>query len=47
MLRGAEVELARFALVIEGDEWGLWMQDTGMKLVRLTIASSNTEVVRD
>jgi hypothetical protein len=47
MMRGAEVELARFSLVIEGDEWGLWMQDSGMKLMRLQIASSNTEVVRD
>lgn len=47
LLRGSSVELAKFSLVIEGDEWGLWMQDGDMKLVRLHIPRSNTEVLRD
>ena len=47
LLRGTEMELAKFSLVIEGEEWGLWMQDSDMKLLRLFIANSNTEVLRD
>jgi hypothetical protein len=47
VLRGTEVQLAKFALVIEGEEWSLWMQDQGMKLMRVYIPGSKTEVVRD
>lgn len=45
-LRGAERELSRFMLKSEDQEWQLWLDDQH-KLVRVLIASENTEVLRD
>lgn len=47
LFRGTQTELAKFSLVIEGEEWTLWMQNSDMKLVRLLVPGSNTEVLRD
>jgi len=45
-MRGAERELSRFSLKNEDQEWELWLDDQH-KLVRILIASENTEVLRD
>jgi hypothetical protein len=45
-LRGTERELSRFTLKSEDQEWQLWLDDQH-KLVRIVIASENTEVLRD
>ena len=41
-----ERELSRFNLTGEGMDWALWLDDQH-KLVRIVIASDNTEVLRD
>lgn len=46
MIRGQERELSRFNIGTDGDEWGLWLDDD-KKMVRIVIASSETEVLRD
>lgn len=43
---GTERELSRFNLTGEGMDWALWLDDQH-KLVRILIASDNTEVLRD
>ena len=43
---GAERELNHFILKSEGGDWSLWLDDQ-FKLMRILIASDNTEVVRD
>ncbi len=45
-LKGNEVELDRFDLLLEGGNWSMWV-DSGYKLQRVLIASENTEVLRD
>lgn len=45
-IRGVERELNRFTLKTENGDWSLWLDDQ-FKLVRILIASDNTEVVRD
>jgi hypothetical protein len=45
-IRGAEQELSHFTLKSEDQEWQLWLDDQH-KLVRIVIASENTEVLRD
>lgn len=45
-LGGAERQLNRFNLTGDGMDWALWLDDAN-KLVRILIASDNTEVVRD
>ena len=45
-LRGTQQELNRFNLKSEDQNWQLWLDDHN-KLVRIVIASENTEVVRD
>lgn len=45
-VRGAERDLSRFRLTSEGDEWLLWL-DQAHKVVRIVVASANTEVLRD
>jgi len=45
-VRGAERELLRVNLKAEGTDWAMWLDDQ-FKLVRIFIASDNTEVVRD
>jgi len=47
-VRGAERELARFNLKFEGGEWAMWLDDQDhYKVVKISIPSENTEVVRD
>lgn len=43
---GTERELNHFTLKSEGGDWSLWLDDQ-FKLMRILIASDNTEVVRD
>lgn len=45
-IRGTERELNHLTLKLEGAEWGLWLDDQ-FKLIRIYVASDNTEVVRD
>ena len=45
-VHGVEQELSSFLLKNEDQEWQLWLDDQ-FKLVRILIASENTEVVRD
>jgi hypothetical protein len=45
-IRGVERELIRLSLKGDGTDWALWLDDQ-FKLVRIVIASDNTEVVRD
>ena len=45
-IRGTERELSRFALKNEDQEWQLWLDDQH-RLIRVLIASENTEVLRD
>ncbi len=45
-IRGEERELDRFNLTGDGIDWRLWL-DQNYRLVRIVIASENTEVVRD
>lgn len=45
-VRGTERELNRFNLKGDGGDWAMWLDDQ-FKLVRILIASDNTEVVRD
>lgn len=45
-LRGVEQELSRFLLKNDDQEWVLWLNNQHM-LVRVLIASENTEVLRD
>jgi hypothetical protein len=45
-VRGVERELNHFVLKSEAGEWSLWLDDQFM-LVRILVASDNTEVVRD
>jgi hypothetical protein len=46
VLRGASRELDRFNLTIEGDQWALYL-DENLKVLRISIPSEDTEVVRD
>jgi len=46
MVHGEARELNRFNLISDGPQWNLWLDDN-YKLVRIVIASDNTEVVRD
>lgn len=45
-IRGVQRELSHFLLKSDGGEWALWLDDQ-FKLVRVTVAGENTEVVRD
>ncbi len=45
-IRGVDRDLSRFNLKTENGDWALWLDDQ-FKLVRILIASENTEVVRD
>jgi hypothetical protein len=45
-VRGVERELNHFLLKSEAGDWSLWLDDQ-FKLVRIVVASDNTEVVRD
>jgi hypothetical protein len=45
-VHGAERELNHFLLKSDAGDWSLWLDDQ-FKLVRILIASDNTEVVRD
>lgn len=45
-VRGAPRQLSRFKLLGEGIDWALWL-DENYKLIRITIAADNTEVLRD
>ncbi len=45
-IRGVDRELSRFTLKTENGDWSLWLDDH-LKLVRILIASDNTEVIRD
>lgn len=45
-IRGVERELSRFNLKTDTGEWSLWLDDQ-FKLIRIVIASENTEVLRD
>lgn len=45
-IRGAERELNRFNLSMEGEEWTLWLDDAN-KMVRVLVPAHHTEVVRD
>ena len=44
-VKGQQKEMGRFDLKAENMEWKMWMD--GYKLIRIVIASDNTEVVRD
>lgn len=48
-IRGSQLELARFKLAVEGEEWSLWNDphDGKRKLMRIVIPNTNTEIVRD
>ncbi len=45
-VRGVERELDHFVLKSEAGDWSMWLDDQ-FKLVRILVASDNTEVVRD
>jgi hypothetical protein len=45
-VRGVERELNHFVLKSDAGDWSLWLDDQ-FKLVRILVASDNTEVVRD
>ena len=45
-IRGAERELNRINLEVDGTEWAMWLDDSN-KVVRILVASANTEVLRD
>ena len=45
-VRGVERELNRFTLKSEGGDWALWLDDQ-FKVVRILVATDNTEIVRD
>jgi hypothetical protein len=45
-VHGVERELDHFVLKSEAGDWSLWLDDQ-FKLVRIVVASDNTEVVRD
>jgi hypothetical protein len=45
-IRGAERELTRLNLHAEDSDWSLWLDDAN-KVVRMVIAGTNTEIVRD
>ena len=45
-VRGVERELDHFVLKSEAGDWSMWLDDQ-FKLVRIVVASDNTEVVRD
>ena len=45
-VHGAERELNHFVLKSDAGDWSLWLDDQ-FKLVRILVASDNTEVVRD
>jgi hypothetical protein len=45
-IRGAEQQLRRFNLQIEGDIWSLWIDDQ-MKLIRIAMPGTDMEIVRD
>ena len=46
LLRGKEVELSRFQMHTEADDWSLWMDDQ-YKLQRVLVESDQTEVIRE
>jgi hypothetical protein len=46
MLHGKEVELSRFLMHTESDDWSLWMDDQ-YKLQRVLVDSDQTEVIRE
>ncbi len=45
-IRGTEMELIRLDLSSVADEWSLWMNND-YKVMRMTVAGTNTEIVRD
>jgi hypothetical protein len=45
-LKGAQVELRRFDLDVDGSQWSMWMDDS-YKVQRIFIPENNTEVLRD
>lgn len=45
-IRGTERELNRINLETEAGDWVMWFDDSN-KLVRIVVASANTEIVRD
>lgn len=45
-VHGAERELNHFLLKSDAGDWSLWLDDQ-FKLIRILVASDNTEVVRD
>ena len=45
-VHGVERELDHFVLKSETGDWSMWLDDQ-FKLVRILVASDNTEVVRD
>ena len=45
-VHGVERELDHFVLKSEAGDWSMWLDDQ-FKLVRILVASDNTEVVRD
>ena len=45
-VRGVERDLNHFVLKSDAGDWSLWLDDQ-FKLVRILVASDNTEVVRD
>jgi hypothetical protein len=46
MLHGKQVELSRFLMHTESDDWSLWMDDQ-YKLQRVLVDSDQTEVIRE
>jgi hypothetical protein len=46
LIRNQEQELHRFNLISDGQQWAMYLNDQ-FKIVRILIASENTEVVRD
>jgi hypothetical protein len=45
-VRGVEQELDHFVLKSDAGDWSMWLDDQ-FKLIRIVVASDNTEVVRD
>jgi hypothetical protein len=45
-LKGAQVELRRFDMDVDGVLWAIWMDDN-YKVQRITVAETNTEILRD
>lgn len=45
-IRGAEMNLFRFDLDVDGTNWSMWM-DSNYKIQRFLVAANATEVVRD